>query len=100
MTCPPQHFFNAGVSSFAWGVRQIVRHPSRFSHAAPLTFQCSRRAINTFPSRDYSNLAVADGVGNCARTVLFVALIGNLHGLNAFGFALYINRIEGYSPCI
>ena len=83
MTCPAQHFFNAEVSSFAWGARQIVRHPFRFSHAASSTFQCLRHAINTFPSRGYSNLAVADGVGNCARTVLSVALIGNLHGLNA-----------------
>ena len=83
MTCPAQHFFNAGVSSFAWGARQIVRHPSRFSRVASTTFQCPRRAINTFPSRGYSNLAIVDGVGNCAKTVLPVALIGNLHGLNA-----------------
>ena len=83
MTCPAQHFFNVEVSSFAWGACQIVRHPSRFSHAASSTFQCPGQAINMFPSRGYSNLAVTDGVGNCARTVLSVALIGNLHGLNA-----------------
>ena len=83
MPCPSQCFFNDGVSSFVWGARQVVKHPSWFSRTASSTFQCPRRAINMFPSRDYSNLAVADGVGNCSRTVLLVALIGNLHGLNA-----------------
>ena len=83
MTCPALYFINVEVSSFAWGARQIVRHPSRSSHAASSTFQCPRRAINMFPSRGYSNLTVADGVGNCTRTVLSVALLGNLHGLNA-----------------
>ena len=86
MTGPAQHFFDVGFFFRLHGGRaKFVRHPSRFSRAASSTFQCSRRAINTFPSRGYSNLAVADGVGNCARTVLFIALIGNLHGLNATG---------------
>ena len=83
MSCPALHFINVEVSPFAWGAHRIVRHPSRFSHAASSTFQCSRRAINVFPSRGYSNLTVADGVGNCTKTVLFVALLGKLHGLNA-----------------
>ena len=83
MTCPALHFINVGVSSFAWGARQIVRHPFRFSHAASSMFQCLRSAIKMFPSRGYSNLTVADGVGNCTKTVLFVALLGKLHGLNA-----------------
>ena len=64
MTCPAQHFFNAGVPSFAWGARQIVRHPSRFSHTAPLMFQCSRRAINMSPSRGYPDFMVAGGAGS------------------------------------
>ena len=85
MTCPAPHFINIEVAALAWGARQGVRHPSRFSQAAFWTFQCSRPAINAPPSQGYSNLAVVDGVGNCAKTVLSVALIGNLHGLNATG---------------
>ena len=61
MTGLAQHFLNAKVFSFAWGARQVVRHPSRFSHAAPLTFPCSRRAINMSPSRGYPDFMVAGG---------------------------------------
>ena len=85
MTCPAPYFINIEVTVLAWGEHQGVRHPSRFSQAASLTFRCSRLAINAPPSRGYSNLAVADGVGNCVRTILSVALIGNLRGLNATG---------------
>ena len=85
MTCPASHFFNIEVAVLAWGARQGVKHPSRFSQAVSWTFQCSRPAINAPPSRGYSNLAVVYGVGNCARTILSVALVGNLSGLNATG---------------
>ena len=85
MTCPAPHFIDIEVAVVAWGACQGVRHPSRFSQAASWTFQCSRPAINAPPSRDYSNLAVVDGVRNCARTILSIALIGKLHGLNATG---------------
>ena len=85
MTCPAPHFIDIEVAVLAWGVRQGVRHLSRFFQAASWTFQCSRPSINAPPSRGYSNLAVVYGVGNCARTILSVALIGNLRGLNATG---------------
>ena len=85
MTCLAPHFIDIEVTVLAWEARQGVRHPSRFSQAASLTFQCSRPVINALPSRGYSNLAVVDGVGNCARIILSVALIGNLRGLNASG---------------
>ena len=85
MTCPAPHFIDIEVVVLAWGAHQGVRHLSRFSQAASLTLQCSRPAFNVLPSRGYSNLVVADGVGNCARTILSVALIGNLRGLNATG---------------
>ena len=88
MTCPVPHFIDIEVAVLAWGARQGVRHLSRFSQAASLTLQCSRPAINVLPSRGYSNLVIADGIENCARTILSVALIGNLRGLNATGLLL------------
>ena len=88
MTCPAPHFIDIEVAVLAWGAHQGVRHLSRFFQAASLTLQCSRPAINVLPSRGYSNLVVADGVGNCARTILSVTLIGNLRELNATGLLL------------
>ena len=85
MACPAPHFIDIEVAVLAWGARQGVSHPSRFFQVASLTFQCSRPAINVLPSQGYSNLVVADGVGNCARTILSIALIGNMRGLNATG---------------
>ena len=64
MACPALYFINVGVSPFAWEVRQIMRHPYRFTHASSSTFQFTRRVFNMNPSRGYSNLMVADGVGN------------------------------------
>ena len=97
MTCPAPHFINVRVAVFAWGVCQIVRHPSRFSHAASLTFQYSRRAINMSPLRGYPNFMVADDTGSWAKTASSVRFLGNMHKLKVFSFTFYISRIGGYS---
>ena len=97
MTCPPPHFINVGVAVFARGACQLVRHPSRFSHPASLTFQHSRRAINMSPSRGYPNFMVADGARSWAKTASSVTFLGNTRRLKVFSFAFYISRIGGHS---
>ena len=53
-----------------------------------------RPSIQGAPSRDSSNLRVADDVGNRARDILSVAFLGTLHELNATTLSFDINRRE------
>ena len=85
MTCPAPHFINIEVAVLAWGARQGVRHPSRFSQAASWTFQCSGPPLMRLLHEIIQIFAVVYGVGNCAKTISSIALIGNLSGLNATG---------------
>ena len=55
-------FINISVSSFAWELRRITRHSSRFTHDALLPLRCSRCVFNMSPLRGYPNPMVADGI--------------------------------------
>ena len=58
-----QPFISVSVSSSAQEMYRSTRHSSEFIHNAFMPFGYPKRAFNSFPLRDHSNLMVIDGVG-------------------------------------